>query len=88
MDAMEFAASAALLLDRLAGVAGTATSPCAVPRTRTAPPRELRVTELRDQMRDHALALAARLDARNGTTAQSTRSATALPPNRSWRNSR
>lgn len=72
MDAMEFAASAALLLDRLAAC-GHGDLTVRRPAHQDRPAAELRVTELRDQMRDHALALAARFDARNGTTAQSTR---------------
>ncbi|WP_198156424.1 hypothetical protein, partial [Thermobifida cellulosilytica] len=68
-DAMEFAASAALLLDQLAA-AGYDGLTVRRPAHGDRPEAEVGVADLRDQMRAHAYAIAARFDARNGTTAQ------------------
>jgi len=72
MDALEFAASAALLLDRLAAT-GRGDLPVRRPAHGDRPAAELGAAELRDRLRDHAHAIAARFDARNGTTAQTDR---------------
>ncbi|HVV21056.1 MAG TPA: tetratricopeptide repeat protein, partial [Pseudonocardiaceae bacterium] len=71
-DGMTFAASVALLCNRVIA-AGHGDMPISRPAHGDRPATEVPVAELRDEMAAYALAVAARFDARNGTTYQSRR---------------